>query len=111
MLSWTSACFPDHGITRIERVMTDNAWAYQHSLKVVCASLGARRKSIKPHWPFTRRIRGDVGGGVPYRPSATAARSRSISSLLRTSRIKVITNSPPAMLSSTVYQNQASQSP
>ncbi|MBB3082302.1 transposase InsO family protein [Geodermatophilus sabuli] len=32
--------------------MTDNAWAYQHSLKAVCASLGARQKFIKPHCPW-----------------------------------------------------------
>ena len=35
------AYFAAHGITRIERLMTDNAWAYKHSLKVVCAQLGA----------------------------------------------------------------------
>ena len=32
-----------HGITRIERVMTDNAWAYQHSLRDVIAELDAKQ--------------------------------------------------------------------
>ena len=51
-LSRAAAYFADHGITRIERVMTDNAWAYKHSLKQVCADLGARQKFIKPHCPW-----------------------------------------------------------
>jgi len=33
-------------------VMTNNAWAYQHSIKGVCAALGARQKFIKPHCPW-----------------------------------------------------------
>ena len=32
--------------------MTNNAWAYQHSIKGVCAALGARQKFIKPHCPW-----------------------------------------------------------
>ncbi len=32
--------------------MTDNAWAYQHSIKAVCAELGARQKFIRPHCPW-----------------------------------------------------------
>jgi transposase InsO family protein len=44
--------FAAHGITRIERVMTDNAWAYKHSLREVVARLGARQKFIKPHCPW-----------------------------------------------------------
>jgi transposase InsO family protein len=47
-----AAYFADHGIPRIERVMTDNAWAYQRSIKGVCASLGARQKFIRPHCPW-----------------------------------------------------------
>ena len=41
------------GITVIERVMTDNAFAYRHSadMKRVCAALGAKQKFIKPHCP------------------------------------------------------------
>ena len=51
-LSRAAAYFAAHGITRIERVMTDNAWAYKHSIKAVCASLDARQKFIKPHCPW-----------------------------------------------------------
>ena len=40
------------GLHRIERLMTDNAWAYRYSLRDVCASLGARQKFIKPHCPW-----------------------------------------------------------
>jgi transposase InsO family protein len=47
-----AAYFADQGIHRIERLMTDNAWAYKHSLKGVCAELGARQKFIKPHCPW-----------------------------------------------------------
>ena len=32
--------------------MTDNAWAYKHSLKVVCAQRGAIQEFIRPHCPW-----------------------------------------------------------
>jgi transposase InsO family protein len=51
-LARAAAYFAAHGIPRIERVMTDNAWAYRYSLREVCASLGARQKFIKPHCPW-----------------------------------------------------------
>jgi transposase InsO family protein len=53
-LERAAAYFAAKGITRIERVMTDNAWAYRHSsdVKRVCATLGARQKFIKPHCPW-----------------------------------------------------------
>ena len=51
-LTRAAAYFADHGITRIERVMTDNAWAYQRSIKTVCAQLGAKQKFIRPHCPW-----------------------------------------------------------
>ena len=41
-----------NGITRIERLMTDNAWAYRWSLRAVCAEHGIRQKVIKPHCPW-----------------------------------------------------------
>jgi transposase InsO family protein len=49
-----AAYFADKGITRIERVMTDNAFAYRHSadMKNACAELGATQKFIKPHCPW-----------------------------------------------------------
>jgi transposase InsO family protein len=51
-LARAAAYFAAHGIDRIERVMTDNAWAYQHSIKGICTQLGARQKFIKPHCPW-----------------------------------------------------------
>jgi transposase InsO family protein len=47
-----AAYFADHGIDQIERVMTDNAWAYRWSLREVITALGARQKFIKPHCPW-----------------------------------------------------------
>jgi transposase InsO family protein len=44
--------FAAHGITRIERLMTDNAWAYRYSLRDICAQHGIRQKFIKPHCPW-----------------------------------------------------------
>jgi transposase InsO family protein len=46
--------FATHGIDRIERVMTDNAWSYRHgqALAAVIADIGARHKFIKPHCPW-----------------------------------------------------------
>ena len=44
--------FAAHGITRIERLMTDNAWAYTYSLREVCAEHGIQQKFIKPHCPW-----------------------------------------------------------
>ncbi len=46
------AYFAAHGIDRIERLMTDNAWAYQHSLRAVCAEHTITQKFIKPHCPW-----------------------------------------------------------
>lgn len=44
--------FAIHGITQIERIMTDNAWAYRKSLREISATLGARQVFIKPHCPW-----------------------------------------------------------
>ncbi|PZF79098.1 IS481 family transposase [Jiangella anatolica] len=44
--------FAVHGITRIERLMTDNAWAYRWSLRDVCAAHDIRQKFIRPHCPW-----------------------------------------------------------
>lgn len=51
-LTRAAAYFADHGIDRIERVMTDNAWAYRYSLREVITALGARQKFIRPHCPW-----------------------------------------------------------
>jgi transposase InsO family protein len=49
--SWFAA----HGIPRIERVMTDNAWAYRNSAawRQALAELGAEAKFIRPYRPQT----------------------------------------------------------
>lgn len=51
-LSRAAAYFAAHRITRIERIMTDNAWAYRYSLRAVAADLGAKQVFIKPHCPW-----------------------------------------------------------
>ena len=51
-LNRAAAYFVAHGITQIERIMTDNAWAYRWSLREVAAALGARQVFIKPHCPW-----------------------------------------------------------
>ncbi|MGW6225960.1 IS481 family transposase [Cellulosimicrobium cellulans] len=44
--------FADHGIARVDRLMTDNAWAYRWSLREVCAAHAIRQKFIRPHCPW-----------------------------------------------------------
>ena len=44
--------FAAHGIAEIERVMTDNAWAYRYSLGQAVAELGAKQVFIRPHCPW-----------------------------------------------------------
>ena len=53
-LERAAAYFAAKSIPCIERVMTDNAFAYRYStdVKRVCAALGARQKFIKPHCPW-----------------------------------------------------------
>jgi len=44
--------FAAHGLGRIERVMTDNAWAYRYSLREAVSQLGAKQVFIRPHCPW-----------------------------------------------------------
>jgi transposase InsO family protein len=44
--------FATHGITRIERLMTDNAWAYRYSLRDLCAATDIKQVFIRPHCPW-----------------------------------------------------------
>ena len=44
--------FAGHGIISVERLITDNAWAYRHSLRQVCTEHDIRQKFIKPHCPW-----------------------------------------------------------
>jgi hypothetical protein len=43
--------FAEHGITRVERLMTDKAWAYRWSLRGICAAHGITQRFIEPHCP------------------------------------------------------------
>ena len=49
-----AAFFAECGITRIERVMTDNAFGYRlsHDFQAALARLGARHVLIRPHCPW-----------------------------------------------------------
>lgn len=44
--------FAAHGITDIEQLMTDNAWAYRYSLRETCAAAGIKQVFIRPHCPW-----------------------------------------------------------
>ena len=46
--------FASHGIASIERVMTDNAYAYRHgnAMHEAAATLGAKQVFIRPHCPW-----------------------------------------------------------
>lgn len=54
-LTRAAAFFHSHGIPRIERVLTDNAWAYRRGLawKAVLAELGATGKLTRAYRPQT----------------------------------------------------------
>jgi transposase InsO family protein len=47
--------FATAGIPRIERIITDNAFAYRHStaFKAAVTAIGAEQRFIKPHCPWT----------------------------------------------------------
>jgi transposase InsO family protein len=44
--------FAAHGINRVERLMTDNAWAYQFSLRSLCRDRDIKQVFIRPHCPW-----------------------------------------------------------
>ena len=46
------AYFAGHGITQIDQLMTDNAWAYRYSLRELCAAHGIDQIFIRPHCPW-----------------------------------------------------------
>lgn len=46
------AYFARHGVSHIERVMTDNAWAYRYALGSAIDHLGAKQVFIRPHCPW-----------------------------------------------------------
>ncbi|RFU42265.1 IS481 family transposase [Actinomadura logoneensis] len=54
-LTHAAAFFAAHGITRIQRVLTDNARNYRssHAFQQACADLGAHQKFTRPRCPWT----------------------------------------------------------
>jgi transposase InsO family protein len=44
--------FAAFGVTKVERLMTDNAWAYRYSLRDLCAAHDIGQIFIKPHCPW-----------------------------------------------------------
>ena len=66
------AYFAAHGITRIERLMTDNAWAYRYSLREVCAAHQIRRSSSDPTAPGrTARSKDSTAPWPPSGPTGS----------------------------------------
>jgi transposase InsO family protein len=80
-LARAAAYFADHGIDRLERVMTDNAWAHRWSLREVITALGARQKFIKPHCPWqngkVERLNRTLATEWAYRQAFTSNTERS----------------------------------
>ncbi|GAA2128798.1 hypothetical protein GCM10009727_19700 [Actinomadura napierensis] len=54
-LTRAAAFFAAHGITRIQRVLTDNARNYRtsHAFRQACTDLDARQKFTRPRCPWT----------------------------------------------------------
>lgn len=74
--------FAIHGITTIERLMTDNAFAYRHStdMKNTCADLGIKQTFIKPHCPWqngkVERLNRTLATEWAYRQPFTSSTAR-----------------------------------
>lgn len=74
------AYFAAHGIPRVERLITDNAWAYRYSLRDLCADLGITQKFIRPHCPWqngkVERLNRTLGTEWAYRQPFTTNQQR-----------------------------------
>ncbi|AMM31249.1 Integrase, catalytic region [Sinomonas atrocyanea] len=81
-LERAAAYFAAKGIARIERLMTDNAFAYRYSndLKGVCAALEIRQKFIRPHCPWqngkVERLNRTLATEWAYRQAFTSNEQR-----------------------------------
>lgn len=75
------AYFAAHGITQVERLMTDNAWAYRWSLRELCAELGITQKFIRPYSPWqngkVERLNRTLAAEWAYRQPFTNNQQRS----------------------------------
>ncbi|MGA5824448.1 IS481 family transposase [Kitasatospora sp. NPDC094028] len=82
-LTRAAAFFHAHGITHINRVMTDNAKNYRlsHDFRAACQALGARQKFTRPHCPWTNgkveRFNRTLQTEWAYRQVFTSNRQRS----------------------------------
>ncbi len=74
------AFFAEHGIPRIERLITDNAWAYRFSLRQVCADHHIVQKFIRPHCPWqngkVERLNRTLATEWAYRQAFTTNQDR-----------------------------------
>ncbi len=79
-LSRAADYFSAHGITRIERIMTDNAWAYRWSLREIVEQLGAKQIFIRPHCPWqngkVERLNRTLAAEWAYRHAFTSSNER-----------------------------------
>ena len=73
-LARAAAYFAGHGITRIERVMTDNAWAYRYSLRERRAPTSASSRSSSSPTAPGRTARSNAST-APCTPSGPTGRS------------------------------------
>ncbi len=91
-LTRAAAFFPTQGITRIERILTDNAWAYRKGLacKAVLTDLGADGKLTRAYRPqtngkverFNRTLRDEWAYLRPY--ASNDARTAALADFLHT---------------------------
>ena len=88
-LARAAVYFATYGITTIEEVMTDNAWAYKWSLRQIVADLGARQIFIQPYCPWQngkveRLNRTLLTEWAYYRPwTSNSLRKRGLDQFLR----------------------------
>ena len=81
-LGRAAAYFAARGITAIERVLTDNAFAYRKSAAFAqaVAALGARQKFIRPHCPWqngkAERLNRTLAAEWAYRQPFTSSTER-----------------------------------
>jgi transposase InsO family protein len=102
-----AAYFSGHGITRIEGVISDNAFAYRHSRDFIAAvnELGAKQLFIKPHCPwqngkverFNRTLATEWAYSQPF--DSNTARANALASFIEhynTDRIHTAHGTTPA---------------
>jgi transposase InsO family protein len=74
------AYFAAHGIGQIQRVMTDNAWAYRYALGSAVDQLGAKQVFIRPNCPWqngkVERLNRTLQSERAYRQVFTANQER-----------------------------------